>query len=90
MAIKIPAYDREQYWKNRGDGDKSNHLPCVVCGKQIPLKKARYWVHLHDGGALIVTDAEASEMPENADMGVYPVGSDCLRRYPEIKPYVKR
>jgi hypothetical protein len=47
-------------------------------------------VRLHGGGLLIVTEEEAATMAENEDLGGYPIGADCLRRHPEVKPYAVR
>lgn len=70
--------------ESRPDGSD----PCLICGKPIKYDKQRYTVHVHDGGASIVTEEEAATMDEAADLGCHPIGTDCLRQHPEIKPYV--
>lgn len=82
MAIKIPISPNYSY-----EGVSSDIGPCVVCGREV--KTARYFVHEHNGGGLAVTEEEAEQMDEYADdMGLQPIGPDCLRKHPELKPYV--
>lgn len=64
-------------------------LPCVVCGRGIKAKNPRM-VHVHDGGASIVTEDEAAKLNPNADMCFFPIGPCCLRKHPELKPYIQR
>jgi hypothetical protein len=57
----------------------------------VRSKRAIY-VHIHDGSNPIVTEAEAATLSPAADMGAYPVGSDCYRD-PRVRklvePYVQ-
>ena len=66
--------------------------PCVVCGRGVA--RPRYLVHVHEGGAAVVTEAEAEALNRagraGADCGGYPIGADCLRAHPEYRPYVTR
>ena len=62
--------------------------PCVICGKAVTTANPAH-IHLHNGGASIVTEAEAATMDPAADLGLYPIGADCLRRYPELRPYAQ-
>jgi hypothetical protein len=84
--INVPHHPN--YHKN-SDGMPGECLPCVVCGKPIKMDTARYTVHLHDGGSVLVTEAEAATMDPSADLGCYPIGADCLRRHPELRSYVQ-
>jgi hypothetical protein len=63
----------------------SDETPCIVCGKGC--KNPQWMVHLSDGGMYIVTEQEAQEMNDNLEMGWWPVGTDCYRNNPEIRPY---
>ena len=49
--------------------------------------KRAIYVRIHDGGNPIVTDAEAATLSPTADMGAYPVGSDC-HRDPRVRKLV--
>ena len=63
--------------------------PCAVCGKPIRDGAWPYAVHIHNGGDVIVTEAEAKTLDPAADLGGYPLGRDCLRNHPELLPYVQ-
>lgn len=79
--IQIPDNPRYTANSERCTGDQ---MPCVVCGK--PITVWRWAVRLVDGGTMIGTDEDAVADPEG-DLGYYPIGSDCLKKHPEIKPY---
>lgn len=83
--IKIPT--SASYSKNYA-GHSGEHEPCCVCGKAV--KAPRHYLHMHCGGSHAVTEAEAATLPDNADLGMQPVGADCLRKHPELRPYVTR
>lgn len=63
-------------------------LPCAICGKAVT--KPRWWVHVHCGGSHFVTEDEAATLDPAADMYSFPLGNDCYRKHPELKPYVMR
>jgi len=81
--ITVPKHP--DYSKN--SAKPSEHYPCVVCGK--PASNPRYMVHLHNGGSTIVTEDEAEQLDPAGDMSLYPLGSDCLKKHPELKPYAQ-
>lgn len=66
---------------------KGDTYPCVVCGKPCP--RPQYMLHLWDGTHAVLEEETATLNPM-ADLGMYPVGSDCLRKNPELKPYAVR
>lgn len=78
-------WDKNYSAKNTKTGE-----PCAVCGKRIAEPK--HYVRLF-WGTTAVTEAEAQEIiareGEGGDLLYYPVGSDCLKRQPELKPYVE-
>ena len=88
MAIAIPFAPKRAENEDRTHAHSDGCQPCIVCGRKV--RKPRHMVHVHDGGATIVTEAESLLMDSSADLGLYPIGSDCLRTNPEIKPYVKK
>ena len=71
----------------------SDESPCAVCGRPTNregggAQSIRTWY-----GSQAVTEAEASKLAKTApggDTGCYPVGADCLRKHPELLPYVVR
>lgn len=64
---------------------KNNHkpkngYPCVVCGKECETHKQS--VHLIEGGAAILhPQDEALYKDDGGDMGFYPVGNDCVKKF---------
>ena len=75
----------KDYHKNLS---KAGVLPtCAICGRGIKATNPRY-VHIHNGGRAVVTDEEASTLDPVADMGVFPIGPECLRKHPEVRPYL--
>lgn len=61
--------------------------PCVICGRPCDMKTSPL-VHLHEGGYTAVTEEEAATLDPAADMGCYPVGKNCIKKHPELKPYL--
>ncbi len=69
------------------------YTPCIICGRAIkaesPAMVRVYW------GTHIVTKEEAEQLHieesgDGGDLYYYPIGPDCLRKYPDIKPYVHK
>ncbi len=67
--------------------------PCLICGRPIRSENPKM-VRLWSGGGTIVTTEEAEKLlaEDNekwapGDMYYYPVGPECLRKHPELKPY---
>lgn len=88
------AFKGKNYHKN-AERVTSDYTPCVICGKAVNTDRpGTAWVRVHNGGYSIVTDAEAialnNEGRSSADMYYFPVGPDCLKRHPELKPYTAR
>jgi hypothetical protein len=62
--------------------------PCIVCGKPAPTTP--FSIHVHCGGGTAVTEEEAAKLDEGADLGMYPIGRNCLKKHPELKEYAVR
>lgn len=87
--INIPIHAKYSENEHKTGANKKGFMPCVVCGKAISKKStSAKVVRVHNGGISLVTEEEALVMDEGADLGSYPLGADCLRRYPVLKPYV--
>lgn len=55
--------------------------PCVCCGRDV--RKPGGWVHvIHGGGVMLHKDDEDAYQPDGDDLGLQPVGSDCVRLIP--------
>lgn len=90
IDIPMNADFREQQERTCYKAGRS-YQPCVVCGRAV--REPRNMVHVHHGFATIVTEEESQELNktewENGDMYLFPIGPDCLKLHPEIKPYVQ-
>lgn len=63
-----------------GTGCGNGSAPCARCGKTLKPKQKRRLVHLIDGGSTILHPvSEADHDPDNGDMGLHPLGMDCVR-----------
>lgn len=55
---------------------------CVLCSAPVRAERATY-VHVHEGGSHIVTEAEAEELNKSKsglDLGFLPIGPECARK----------
>jgi hypothetical protein len=79
-----PRYGQNFQGVSHGDG------PCCVCGKGIQV--GRTFLHLHYGGGTAILESEfaEAERASSGDLGLQPIGADCLARHPELQPYVQR
>lgn len=63
-----------------------------MCSKPVKLKGHRLWLWVHMGGNHAVTRAEGERLNreghDGSDLGRQPIGRDCLKNHPELKPYV--
>ena len=84
MALRIPENPRHGVNQRRYpcEGDES---PCIVCGKA--LKEPRWLLNVINGGHDIATDEPPGDIDEAGDLYWLPIGTDCLRRHPELKPW---
>jgi hypothetical protein len=82
--LRSPNYDKNSSHL------KGSEQPCIICGRAVRNKKYTVWEHC--GGWTVVTRAEGERLNasgrEGEDLGNYPIGADCLRKHPELKPYV--
>lgn len=73
--------------RNSYDGSE----PCCVCGKPIKRENIKY-ACLSWQGAYLITEDEFLSYPEaerdSSDSGLVFIGSDCLRKYKQLKPYL--
>lgn len=69
--------------RSRRHGDR---YMCIVCGLAMPSPK--FMCHVIDGGGVALhPDDEGIYVSDGGDMNFLPVGADCLRRHPALKPY---
>jgi hypothetical protein len=67
------------YPKHTG-GSRDGEFPCAVCGRNLRMSRARKMLLLTDGAATVVPPGETYEEEQ-------PVGPECLRAFPHLKPY---
>lgn len=59
-----------------------NINPCARCGKEV--KNAKYMVHFIEGGNTMLAVAdEDNYVEDDADMGFFPIGSECAKHIPQ-------
>lgn len=85
--IDIPQKLKDAQWSRKNvDGDT---YPCACCG--LPVPKPKFYVHMiHGGGVALHPDDEDIYIEDGGDMGLQPVGTDCLKRHPELKPFTQK
>ena len=81
--ILIPEYDSDLRERNETKLGIDDY-PCVICGK--PIKNWKYSIMTYEG-AYAVTEDELKTLDNSGDSGAYPIGSHCLKKHPELKPY---
>lgn len=80
-TIRIP---RNADYRDRATGGQS---PCVICGRGVDQPDTL--LELVDGGDVACLPGTADvDLPSY--LGLHPIGSDCLHRHPELRPYVVR
>lgn len=86
--MRIPHDPR--FDKNfRGEIKGTDVGPCVICGSPVKAP-GKYFVHMMEGGWSICTPDEDANVDEPSDLGLQPIGSQCVRAHPELKPYIRK
>lgn len=85
-TIGIPSVELSRSLVEASRRRHGDAYTCVICGLAMP--KPKFMCHVIEGGgvALHVED-EALYVSDGGDMNFLPIGSDCLKRHPEMKPY---
>jgi len=88
-VLRIPQERASEKLIRAREARNGDGYPCVVCG--LPMPAPKFLCHVIDGGGYAVhPDDDALYAPDGGDMGCQPVGTECLRKNPELKPYVFR
>lgn len=92
--VEIPWTDDYDTNVERTNAHGRGFAPCIVCGRAVNVNSRHWEVRVHHGGSHIVSEAEAerlnAEGHESSDLGCYPIGPDCLKKNPDIKPFAVR
>jgi hypothetical protein len=84
--IQIPFSPRRDQNLHR-HGHKEH---CFVCGKELKAGQRKQYLHVFYGSHA-VTEEEAVALNDPAgDCYFFPIGTECLRRHPELKAYAQR
>lgn len=85
--LEIPHHPRYDEWSTQSY--TADTFPCVICGKPIKDTKVKHRVYVDNGGQHLLSPEAAAAHPENyKELGMWPIGTDCLRQHPELAPYV--
>ncbi len=66
------------------DGDEpEDTLPCAVCRRPVKSATAKHWIRIINGGGEILHPSEFGkvEVDPMGDLGEWPVGPDCRRKF---------
>lgn len=81
--IRLPESDYRD-----PNGGQGRYYPCVICNRDV--KHPRYTLHVVDAGFHAVHPDDEPYDDGGSDLGYLPIGTECLRRFPQLKPYVHR
>lgn len=79
--IELPRSPNYQKNAARIRGD---YAPCAVCGKAVI--KGNKAVHIVRGGGYVANQFDAIDPA--GDCGIWPIGPECIKAHPELKPYL--
>jgi len=80
--IEIPVSSQTELNEQRYGMNDST--ACIICN--APITNPRFAVRVY-AGSYICMDEEIDDA--NADSGLYFVGADCVKRFPQVKAYVQ-
>lgn len=86
ITFSVRPFSGARYYENsqKCPDDKT---PCGICGKGTS-DHVGFWAHVCEGGAIWCDEDEYECSHSKAgDMGMWPIGPDCYRRY-AVKPGV--
>jgi len=81
--------------RNKGPHSLFSYEHCCICGKKTKAATGTHWLILFrdDAGSAeyAIPDPSvlsAEELSRHVSIWVAPIGSDCLRRNPALRPYL--
>lgn len=87
--IKLERHSEYDKWSVYSYGIDCH--PCVICGKAIKKGNVKYRVFMHNGGEHLLSIEEANQHPEQyEELGMPPIGAECIRAHPELKSFIVR
>jgi hypothetical protein len=89
MAIKLPFNpDFSETASRYPCGDQEYH--CVICGKPVKMASRPWCLRIINGGFDVATIETEEQIDPAGDLYWLPIGNNCLRKHPELKPWAKR
>ena len=76
--VPLP-WSGKRYHENE-DRVRLPHYPCCICGKEVTNADA-VWLPIGDGNSRFIHPSE----PQPGDVGGYPIGRSCLKKYPALR-----
>lgn len=85
VSERLPRPFSGIYYSRNEANCCTDEEPCAICGNPVrKTSSGAMAVHVASGGGAWVGPNDAE--PDHAgDMGLHPLGSRCLKRYPELK-----
>lgn len=86
--IEIPF--SEKPW--RGLTEPDGAMPCIVCRRPIVITSETRYLHVCLGGGHALAGPPGGDpyCERRACLAYYPIGAECLRKHPELRPYAGR
>lgn len=84
-TVRIPRHCAPFALMQERRGKYPNALACACC--ELPVPSPEFWVHIiNGGGEALYAEDEQRYTSDGADLGCYPVGPECAKKYPVLKP----
>lgn len=88
VALEIIRSKDYYIWEYRNCDCSKGDKPCVICGKTIKGEnvKSSHWLRMYEDGEFLSDDMEREF---SGDMGCFPVGESCYKRFLKISELKK-
>lgn len=84
MTTPLPKpFSHPDCEKNQNKSHRGAHGACCLCYAPVRSKPGGY-LRVVEGGARFADPTEPEDT--NDDLGLWPIGSGCLRKHPELRP----
>lgn len=86
LTFTVPPFSGKNYYDN-STKVSTPATPCAICGKATV--NASVWARVCQGGAIWCgEDGEVCSHEPSGVMDMFPIGSDCARKYKAPKGYL--
>ncbi len=90
--MTVPIFYRDERWDNAqrfgiaGVHRGERFEACIVCCRRVFVDRPHWRVELCWSN----NEAMTADDPREKSQGSFPIGPDCLRQNPQLKPHVER